>query len=136
MLHLRYVKDRQINISFAKNCIDLSDFRTRIDFGVKVESEELEKKCINKQLELLRIESEKPDKLDKGKLSAEAKEKIEYLRYKFGHLMIEEDKNLLKLTTQIDQPLNQVQQGNVKKLKFTTSSKQLKKINKNELEIV
>ena len=55
MLHLRYVKDRQLYVSFTRKAYDISDFRTRKELGIKLDPE-VEKQYLMNQIYALQAE--------------------------------------------------------------------------------
>ena len=75
-VNMRYIRNRQIIVKYATNFIDLSDFRTRIELGVKIENEEFEKKLLIKQIKCL---AEFP--------TEENMLKINYLKDNYRHIL-------------------------------------------------
>lgn len=66
-LHLRHIKDRQLYISYTKKAYDISDFRTRKELGIKIDSQ-IEKQYITNQIYSLQAED-----------AINGNERIEYL---------------------------------------------------------
>jgi len=87
----RTVRNRQITVCYAKNFIDLSDFRTRIEFKIKLENVEFEKRLLHRQLKEL---AENP--------SEENLLKINYIREKYGHLGLDFKFSQLQLNQKQD----------------------------------
>jgi hypothetical protein len=48
--NLRYVNNKQMFIKYATNYLDISDFRTRIEFDIKLDNPILEIKYLNRQI--------------------------------------------------------------------------------------
>jgi hypothetical protein len=69
--NLRYVKNKQLFISFAERYYDITDFRTRIELEVKIDNKELEMMLFKKQRDRLELElgnKKRPNEDDKLKL--------------------------------------------------------------------
>ena len=100
-LHLRFVENKQIFASFANNYLDITDFRTRIELGIKIEDKQLEIKYFLRQIGM---NFKLLEGLEKIALIA-SKEKNDYLKYRYrllnyeynqiNNLAIDVDKNKL-----------------------------------------
>lgn len=103
-LHLRIVENKQIYASFAKNYLDITDFRTRIEQGILIENKQLEIKYFLRQIGMnfkllenlekialnLTEGNSNMDKLEKVKfLIKDIKEKNDYLKYRYRLLSYE-----------------------------------------------
>jgi hypothetical protein len=118
-LHLRFVENKQIFASFANNYLDITDFRTRIELGIKIEDKQLEIKYFLRQIgmnfklleglekiALIASKEKNENKLQKvNLLLSSIKEKNDYLKYRYrllnyeynqiNNLAIDVDKNKL-----------------------------------------
>jgi hypothetical protein len=77
-VNLRYVKDKQLFISYADRYYDITDFRTRIELEVRLENKELEMLLFRKQRDRLELELS-----NKKKLTEEDSLKLEYLTKRY-----------------------------------------------------
>jgi hypothetical protein len=80
-VNLRYVKNKQLFISFADRYYDIVDFRTRIELDVKLENKELEMLLFKKQRDRLELEL-----TNKKRLNDEDNLKLEYLTKRYRQI--------------------------------------------------
>lgn len=81
-LHMRYVKDRQLYVSFTRKAYDISDFRTRKELGMKLDSKTEKQYLLNQIYSLQAEESNKNS------------EKLEYLTKELQKLQLDEGKSV------------------------------------------
>ena len=79
---MRYVKDRQLFVSYTRKAFDISDFRTRKELGIKLDSN-FEKEFLLNQI--CALQAEESDKNN---------DKIEYLSRELKKLHIDAGKSV------------------------------------------
>ncbi len=91
-LHLRWVQNKQLFVTYANNHIDISDWRTRVEKGIMIEDKRLEMKYFLRQigLNLKLIEGLKKIGAERPKIENkiiyienDLNEKNKYLKYKY-----------------------------------------------------
>ncbi len=91
---MRWVQNKQLFVSYANNYIDISDWRTRVEQGIQVESKQLEMKYFLRQIGLnmklieglkkLAVQTPPAGSENKLKfLENDLVDKNEYLKYKY-----------------------------------------------------